>query len=371
MEYVKIVICVVVILFLASEARANIDPDRAYWNNRAEKAKKVTQESYRPETTKDVNKKTDPSTNTRRDLLKYTGPCKATNPIDECWRCDKDWAVDRMKLADCAMGFGWNATGGKGGKIYVVTDPSDDDVVNPKIGTLRHAVIQEEPLWIIFQNSMNIKLKEELIMTSHKTIDGRGAQIHIAEGAGFTLQFISNVIIHNIRIHDIKEANGGLIRDSVYHYGFRTKSDGDGISIFGSSNIWIDHVSMSNCKDGLIDAVQGSTAITVSNGHYTDHNDVMLFGASDNFSGDEKLQVTVAFNHYGQGLIQRMPRIRWGFAHVVNNDYTMWQMYAIGGSSKPTILSQGNRFYAPNDTRAKEVTSNSLISNQFEERNSN
>lgn len=83
---------------------------------------------------------------------------------------------------------------------------------------------------------------------------------------------------------------------------------------------------------------------------------VMLFGASDSFEGDKIMQVTVAFNHFGRGLVQRMPRCRWGFFHVVNNDYTHWLMYAIGGSSHPTIISQGNRFIAPPNTAAKEVS---------------
>lgn len=39
-------------------------------------------------------------------------------------------------------------------------------------------------------------------------------------------------------------------------------------------------------------------------------------------------------------------RCRHGYFHVVNNDYTHWEMYAIGGSAAPTINSQGNRFLA-------------------------
>jgi len=100
----------------------------------------------------------------------------------------------------------------------------------------------------------------------------------------------------------------------------------------------------------------GSTAITISNCHFTHHNEAMLFGASDSYSGDQIMQITVAFNHFGRGLVQRMPRCRWGFVHVVNNDYTHWEMYAIGGSSNPTIISQGNRFIAPPNQFAKEVT---------------
>ena len=215
---------------------------------------------------------------TRRNLKqgkkKYLGPCKVTNPIDKCWRCRRNWARNRKRLAKCALGFGRRATGGLKGRVYVVTENSDDDVMNPKPGTLRHAVIQKGPLWIIFSKNMNIRLSKELIMTSHKTIDGRGHHIHIAYGAGITIQFIQNVIIHGIRIHHIVATSGGNIRDSVEHYGIRTNSDGDGISIFGSSNIWIDHVSMSRCTDGLIDAIMGSTAITISNSHFTHHNDV-------------------------------------------------------------------------------------------------
>lgn len=296
---------------------------------------------------------------TRRDLgekKKYKGPCKVTNPIDSCWRCDPNWAKDRFKLAKCAMGFGRKTTGGLGGKIYTVTDDGDDDVMDPKPGTLRYGVIQKEPLWIIFAHDMVIKLEQELLVGSHKTIDGRGANIQIKAGAGITLQFVENVIIHGLRIRNIKSTRGGLVRDSVDHIGLRTKSDGDGIGLFGATNVWLDHLSLADCEDGLIDVIMGSTAVTISNCHMTKHNDVMLFGAGEAYTGDKVMQITVAFNHFGNGLIQRMPRCRYGWIHVVNNDYTHWIMYAIGGSSNPTILSQGNRFIAPNNDAAKLVT---------------
>ncbi|CAA7020362.1 unnamed protein product [Microthlaspi erraticum] len=50
-------------------------------------------------------------------------------------------------------------------------------------------------------------------------------------------------------------------------------ADGDGISIFGSSHIWIHHNSLSNCADGLIDAVMASIAITIFNNYSTHHNE--------------------------------------------------------------------------------------------------
>lgn len=207
-------------------------------------------------------------------MKKYDGPCIASNPIDQCWRCQKNWATDRKRLAKCALGFGRNTTGGLDGEIYVVTDGSDDELIHPKPGTLRYAVTRKEPLWITFAQGLIIELKEELLVTSNKTIDGRGANVRICYGAGITLQFVHNVIIHGIHIHDIVATQGGEIMDYADHIGLRTKADGDGISIYGSSNIWLDHLSMSFCQDGLIDAIMGSTAITISNSRFTHHNDV-------------------------------------------------------------------------------------------------
>ena len=121
------------------------------------------------------------SINATRRELSYLS-CGTGNPIDDCWRCDHNWEKNRQRLADCVIGFGKNAVGGRDGKIYVVTDSEDDDPVSPRPGTLRHAVIQEEPLWIIFARDMVIQLKEELIMNSFKTIDGRGSSVHISVG---------------------------------------------------------------------------------------------------------------------------------------------------------------------------------------------
>ncbi|XP_020232028.1 probable pectate lyase P59 [Cajanus cajan] len=342
--------------------KANIGHMDHVWHKRLLEAREAAKQAYHPDPMKvteefnaHVIRAVEGSNSTRRGL-KYSGPCKATNPIDQCWRCDPDWEKNRKKLADCVLGFGHGTTGGKDGKIYVVSDNSDDDLVNPKPGTLRHAAIQKEPLWIIFSKNMKIKLKAELMLTDNKTIDSRGANVHICNGAQITLQYVNNIIIHGLHVHDIKRCSGGLIRDSMSHYGIRAMSDGDGISIFGATRIWIDHVSMTNCDDGLIDVVSASTAVTISNCHFTRHNDVLLFGATDSFTGDKVMQVTLAFNHFGRGLVQRMPRCRWGFVHIVNNDYTHWLMYAIGGSQQPTIISQGNRFVAPNNQAAKEVT---------------
>ncbi|CAM6103171.1 unnamed protein product [Calypogeia fissa] len=290
----------------------------------------------------------------RRELLSKKQPtfqnklsgCGTGNPIADCWQCDPNWAQHRQELASCAVGFGQNAGGGRNGAIYVVTDPGDDNPTNPAPGTIRYAAIQLDPLWIIFDHDMTITLKEELIVTSYKTFDGRGANVHIAYGACFTLQFISNVIIHGLHIHDCKSTGPARVASSTAHVGQRGVTDGDGVNIFGSSDLWIDQNYLSNCADGLVDVIMGSNSVTISNNYFTNHDKVMLLGAHDTDYQDKNLQVTVAFNYFGPGLTQRLPRCRLGYFHVVNNYYSGWGIYAIGGSANPTINSEGNHFDA-------------------------
>ncbi|KAI3466551.1 hypothetical protein Pfo_023214 [Paulownia fortunei] len=280
---------------------------------------------------------------------------KLMNKIDSCWRSNPNWALNRKALADCAVGFGSGAMGGKNGAIYVVTDPSDDPI-NPKQGTLRYGAIQAQPLWIIFQRDMAITLENELMVNSYKTIDGRGARVEISNGPCITIEGVSHVIIHGISIHDCKPGKPGLVRSTPDHVGHRLGSDGDAISVFASSNVWIDHCYLARCTDGLVDVIHASNFITVSNNYLTQHDKVMLLGHRDGYTADRIMKATVVFNHFGPGLVQRLPRVRYGYAHVANNRYDQWLMYAIGGSADPTILSEGNYFVASNDAYAKQVT---------------
>ena len=80
-----------------------------------------------------------------------------------------------------------------------------------------------------------------------------------------------------------------------------------------------------------------------------------MFGADDSHTQDQDMLATVAFNLFTDGCDQRMPRCRHGFFQVVNNNYCGWGTYAIGGSAKPTILSCGNLFKAPDDPAKKKV----------------
>jgi pectate lyase len=49
-------------------------------------------------------------------------------------------------------------------------------------------------------------------------------------------------------------------------------------------------------------------------------------------------------------------RIRYGYAHVVNNLYQGWMQYAIGGSMTPSVKSQANLFIAPKSGNKEVIT---------------
>nr|XP_024368799.1 probable pectate lyase 5 [Physcomitrium patens]PNR62046.1 hypothetical protein PHYPA_000470 [Physcomitrium patens] len=286
-------------------------------------------------------------------FAKAMGGCGTGNPIDDCWRCDPNWRSHRQALANCATGFGRNAIGGKNGPIYTVTT-NGDDAQNPQPGTLRYGVTRNGPLWIVFATSMTIELKGELWISAYKTLDGRGAEVHIVGGSQISIQTTNNVILHGLHIHDIRPSGPTTIRVSPSKVVRRPRSEGDGLHIWGSRDVWIDHCYLARATDGLIDVTRGSTMVTISNCFLEKHDKTMLLGADPAHTEDRNMRVTVAFNRFGPGLVQRLPRCRFGVFHVLNNDYSAgWGIYAIGGSEDPTILSQGNRF---NPAGTKEVT---------------
>jgi pectate lyase len=159
-------------------------------------------------------------------------------------RCDTSWANNRQRLADCTVGFGRGTIGGKNGKTYVVTDPSDDaDPASPAPGTLRYGLVQQEPLWITFARDMTIRPKQDLLVASYKTVDGRGAGVVVGDGgACFVLRNVSNVIIHGLTIRGCRPAPA---------LSPTAESEGDGITVFRSTNVWVDHCTLEACADGL------------------------------------------------------------------------------------------------------------------------
>ncbi|XP_057970807.1 probable pectate lyase 4 [Malania oleifera] len=225
-------------------------------------------------------------------------------------------------LAAQAEGFGRFAVGGLHGPAYHVTSLADDGP-----GSLRDGCRRKEPLWIVFGVSGTIHLSSYLNVSSNKTIDGRGQRIKLT-GKGLRLKESEHVIICNL------EFEGGRGHDV------------DGIQIKpNSKHIWIDRCSLRDYDDGLIDITRGSTDITISRCHFSQHDKTMLIGADPTHTDDRCIRVTI-HHCFFDGTRQRHPRVRFGKVHLYNNYTRNWGIYAVCASVESQIYSQCNIYEA-------------------------
>ncbi|GKV21527.1 hypothetical protein SLEP1_g31501 [Rubroshorea leprosula] len=232
---------------------------------------------------------------------------------------------------------------GKGVVHYKVTNPSDDPL-NPKPGSLRYgATMVKGKVWITFKRDMQITLHKPLLISSFTAIDNRGVDVHFSILASF--------LVHK---HCKRQSASSMMgpEGKVVELG---QMDGDAIRLVSATKVWIDHNTLHDCEDGLLDVTRGSTDVTISNNWFRNQDKVMLLGHDDGYVRDKGIKATVVFNHFGPNCNKRMPRVRHGFAH----SYQGWEQYAIGGSLSPSIISEANCFIAPEGN--KEVTSRLLF----------
>ncbi|NMM49706.1 pectin methylesterase [Flammeovirgaceae bacterium KN852] len=125
-----------------------------------------------------------------------------------------------------AEGFGKFTTGGRGGKVFVVSNLNDSGS-----GSLREAIESEGPRIIIFSLSGNIDLKSNLVIKNGDvTIAG-----HSAPGEG--------ICIRNYPLQI--RANNIIIRYMRFRLGDKGDVQEDAINARFLKNIMIDHCSMS------------------------------------------------------------------------------------------------------------------------------
>ncbi|CAG7869712.1 unnamed protein product, partial [Brassica rapa] len=153
--------------------------------------------------------------------------------------------------------------------------------INPQAGNVNtHCVARRAALDHLparHDHSSQRRTHHELFQDHRRSLRDRAHRW----GSCMTIQYVTNIIIREIRKHDCKAGGNTKVQSSPRHYGWRTISDGDGVSIFGGNHVWVDQCSLSNCEDWLIDAIIGPTAITLSNNYMTHDDKVMVLGHSD------------------------------------------------------------------------------------------
>ena len=175
-----------------------------------------------------------------------------------------------------------------------------------------------------------------LTLKSDKTVIGlEGAKII---NGGFEIYGFKNIIIRNLHMDGNRERDDAIKIGSSAHH------------------IWVDHCTLEDYDDGLLDITYGSSNVTASWNLFTDHDKTMLIGHSNNVPNDkDRLKVTVHHNWF-KGTIQRHPRVRTGEVHVYNNLYTNINAnisttidegevgYGIASTNFASVLVEGNYF---------------------------
>lgn len=194
-------------------------------------------------------------------------------------------------FADLAPGV----TGGAGGVTVTVTNGAD----------LNQYTDAKEPLIIQIAGTLQINGMDTHVRPN-KTIIGVGTNATL-EGGGLYLYRSGNVIIRNLTIRGSTDDNLGVLL---------------------STNVWVDHCTFVDAKDGNLDIRRASDNITVSWCKFYYHvNDThalsCLLGSNDKETDCEgKLHVTFHHNWWAEGCKERMPSVRWGTVHLYNNYYS-------------------------------------------------
>lgn len=185
-----------------------------------------------------------------------------------------------------AEGFGKYTTGGRGGKVIIVSNLDDDGP-----GSLRKAVSDKEPRIIVFSVSGTIHLKSKLNIFSNCTIAGQSAPgdgICIADKT--VILSGDNIIVRFMRFR---------MGDRYANEGMKDGAGGD--DAFGGTrrkNIVIDHCSMSWSEDEVFSVYAGDSTTLQWNMIYEPLNYSYHFEEGDK-----------DFEHHGFGAI-------WGGRHL-------------------------------------------------------
>ncbi|MER7419581.1 hypothetical protein ABT346_22850 [Micromonospora peucetia] len=131
-----------------------------------------------------------------------------------------------------------------------------------------------------------------------------------------------------------------------------------------SEHVWIDHNSFTDgdnpdsgqpvrfgrpyqVHDGSVDVTHTASLVTVSHNRFVGRDKVMLIGSSNTVGPDVgRLRVSLHHNLF-DGVLQRLPRVRFGQVDVWNNHYRLAGdgfEYAIGVGVQSAVVAENNFF---------------------------
>jgi pectate lyase len=223
------------------------------------------------------------------------------------------WSAGQAAAAGTPTGFGAGTTGGGSATPVTVSTSS----------TLISAMQSSSPAVVRISGMISLSGMQKV--SSNKTLIGVGSGSGIS-GGGLNLSNVTNVIIQNLNF---------------------TGSSDDAINVQEAyTKNWIDHNTLSNAHDGLIDIKRASDFITVSWNRFFNHNKTMLLGHSDDNGSQDRGHLRVSYHHnWFDSTTQRHPRVRFGNpVHVYNNYYGGVTSYGVASTREAGVLVEGNYF---------------------------
>nr|WP_315393092.1 hypothetical protein [uncultured Duganella sp.] len=230
-----------------------------------------------------------------------------------------------------------------------------------------------------YKNKDDQKARLEIKLGSNTTLIGMGGDTKLVN-ANLVISGKTNVIVRNLNInlpcdlYPVWDPNDGSAGNWNSEY--------DGITILGSTNVWVDHNvftdapktddklpvengKIKQCHDGALDVKNGSDYVTVSNNRFELHEKNNLIGSSDDKTSDEgHLTVTFNNNHY-LNVGERAPRVRFGKVHIYNNYFQgsrshpiYKHQYSIGVAYKAKIISSNNAFEIAGASACADIVKN-------------
>lgn len=204
------------------------------------------------------------------------------------------------------IGYGKGTTGGAGGKEVTISSLSALEA------WAKAREKNETPEIVIISGKISGSGLVTIKRGSNFTIKGKGTSGELA-GVGLNIRDCNNVIVQNLKIHEVKYPNDALTLDNV-------------------QKGWVDHCELhskmgsgigQDTYDGLLDIKKGSAGITISWCYLHDHMKCNLIGHTNNTKQkdqDSKFRVTEHHNYF-YNTNGRNPSIRFGAIHLFNNYY--------------------------------------------------
>ena len=244
-----------------------------------------------------------------------------------------------------AEGYGAHTPGGRGGKVFVVTNLND---AGP--GSLREAVETDEPRTVVFNVAGTIELQSNLdIRKPYITIAGQ-----TAPGDGICLK---NYPLNVKGTHDV------IVRGLKIRPGVDSGLEGshlDGIEVSTSENVIVDHCTISWSSDEGINSWKGNKNVTVQWCMMSEPLNLNLHskgehGFSASLGGEYSTNHHNLFAH-GKG---RNPSIGGNHQHsTINLDFRNNVVFNYGTRTcdgKPRSINMVNNYYKPGPATSESI----------------